>query len=90
MNIRISLQIAKTHLLTKKKQTLIAMLGVTFGIAMFIVMISFIKGVNKFLEDSALDATPHVRIYKEITSNHPSLIEEANSKAFNVIHHQLP
>lgn len=90
MNIRISLQIAKTHLLTKKKQTLIAMLGVTFGIAMFIVMISFIKGVNKFLEDSALDATPHVRIYKEITSNHPSLIEEANPKAFNVIHHQLP
>lgn len=90
MDLRISFQIAKTHLLTKKKQTLVAMLGVTFGIAMFIVMISFIKGVNKFLEDSALDATPHVRIYKEITSNHPSLIEEANPGAFNVIHHQLP
>ncbi|PLK46095.1 ABC transporter permease [Emticicia sp. TH156] len=90
MDLKISFQIAKTHLLTKKKQTLIAMLGVTFGIAMFIVMISFIKGVNKFLEDSALDATPHVRIYKEITSNHPSLIDEVNPGAFNVIHHQLP
>lgn len=90
MSLKISLQIAKTHLLTKKRQTLIAMLGVTFGIAMFIVMISFIKGVNQFLEDSALDATPHVRIYKEITSNHPSLIEEANPMGFNVIYHQLP
>ena len=90
MNLKISLQIAKTHLLTKKRQTLIAMLGVTFGIAMFIVMISVIKGVNKFLEDSALDATPHIRIYKEITSNHPSLIEEENPTNFNVIYHQLP
>jgi lipoprotein-releasing system permease protein len=90
MNLKISLQIAKTHLLTKKSQTLVAMLGVTFGIAMFLVMISVISGVNKFLEDSALDATPHVRIYKEITSNHPSLIEEQNPKGFNVIYHQLP
>lgn len=90
MNLKISFQIAKTHLLTKKRQTLIAMLGVTFGIAMFIVMISIIKGVNQFLEDSALDATPHVRIYKEITSNHPSLIEEANPTGLNIIYHQLP
>ena len=90
MNLGISLQIAKTHLLTKKRQTLIAMLGVTFGIAMFIVMISVIKGVNQFLEDSALDSSPHIRIYKEITSNHPSLIEEENPANFNVIYHQLP
>ncbi|AFK02486.1 protein of unknown function DUF214 [Emticicia oligotrophica DSM 17448] len=90
MNLGISFQIAKTHLLTKKRQTLIAMLGVTFGIAMFIVMISIIKGVNQFLEDSALDATPHIRIYKEITSNHPSIIEETNPKNFNVVYHQLP
>lgn len=90
MNLKISLQIAKTHLLTKKRQTLIAMLGVTFGIAMFIVMISVIKGVNQFLEDSALDSSPHIRIYKEITSNHPSLIEEENPANFNVIYHQLP
>lgn len=90
MSIKISLQIAKTHLLTKKRQTLIAMLGVTFGIAMFIVMISVIKGVNQFLEDSALDSSPHIRIYKEITSNHPSLIEEENPANFNVIYHQLP
>ena len=62
MNLKLSFQIAKTHLLAKKRQTLVAMLGVTFGIAMFIVMISFMQGVNQFLEDSALDASPHVRI----------------------------
>ncbi len=90
MNLKISFQIARTHLMTKKRQTVIAMLGVTFGIAMFILMISVIKGVNQFLEDSALDATPHIRIYKEITSNHPSLIEDENPEALTIIHHQLP
>jgi lipoprotein-releasing system permease protein len=90
MKLKISYNIAKTHLLTKKKQTLVAMLGVTFGIAMFIVMISFMQGVNQFLEDSALDASPHVRIYKQITSDRPSLIETLNPEGFNIIHHQKP
>lgn len=90
MDLKISFQIAKTHLLAKKKQTLIAMLGVTFGIAMFSVMISFMRGVNQFLEDSALEASPHIRIYKEVTSNRPSLIDELNQGGFNVVHHQKP
>ncbi len=76
--------------MTKKRQTLIAMLGVTFGIAMFIVMISVMRGVNQFLENSALDSSPHIRVYKEITSNHPSLIEEQNPMGLNIIYHQLP
>ncbi|TDB64200.1 ABC transporter permease [Arundinibacter roseus] len=90
MKLKIAFDIAKTHLLTKKKQTLVAMMGVTFGIAMFIVMISFMQGVNQFLEDSALDASPHVRIYKQITSDRPSLIQQQNPDGFNVIYHQKP
>ena len=34
--ILLILDISKTHLLAKKKQTLVAALGVTFGIGMFI------------------------------------------------------
>ncbi len=90
MNLKISFQIAKTHLLAKKKQTVVAMLGVTFGIAMFSVMISFMRGVNQFLEDSALESSPHLRIYKEVTSNRPSLIDKTNAGGFNVVHHQKP
>ena len=58
MNWRLALGIAVTHLVTKKKQTLVAMLGVTFGISMFLVMISFMTGVNQFLEDMAMDIRP--------------------------------
>ena len=58
MNWRLALGIAVTHLVTRKKQTLVAMLGVTFGISMFLVMISFMTGVNQFLEDMAMDIRP--------------------------------
>ncbi|GAB3990039.1 ABC transporter permease [Spirosoma daeguense] len=90
MNLRIASQIAKTHLLAKKRQTLVAMLGVTFGIAMFITMISFMQGVNQFLEDSALDASPHIRMYNEVNTQRPGLIEQLNPGQFNVIYHQKP
>jgi lipoprotein-releasing system permease protein len=46
MNWRIILSIAKTHLLTKIKQTVIAGLGVTFGIGSYIALVSFMTGLN--------------------------------------------
>ncbi|WP_020597926.1 ABC transporter permease [Spirosoma panaciterrae] len=90
MDIRIASQIAQTHLLAKKRQTLVAMLGVTFGIAMFITMISFMQGVNQFLEDSALDASPHIRLYNEVNTQRPSLIDQLYPGKFNVVYHQKP
>jgi lipoprotein-releasing system permease protein len=90
MDLHIAAQIARTHLLAKKRQTLVAMLGVTFGIAMFITMISFMQGVNQFLEDSALDASPHIRIYNEVNTQRPGLIDELHPAGFNVIYHQKP
>lgn len=90
MNLSIATQIARTHLLAKKRQTLVAMLGVTFGIAMFITMISFMQGVNQFLEDSALDASPHIRMYNEVNTQRPSLIDELRPGGFNVVYHQKP
>lgn len=90
--MKIIFQIARTHLFAKKKQTIIAALGVTFGIAMFILMISFMTGVNKLLEDTALDATPHVRIYNDVTYNRPTLLDEKfpNDGATHLVHHQKP
>lgn len=92
MDLHIASQIAKTHLLAKKKQTLVAMLGVTFGIAMFITMISFMEGTNQFLEDSALEASPHIRMYNEVNTQRPSLLDEMKQgqEHFNVVYHQKP
>jgi lipoprotein-releasing system permease protein len=85
----LTVRIAKTHLLAKKRQTIIASLGVTFGIAMFILMISFMTGVNKVLEDTMLSSTPHIRIFHDIETDRPSIISEGNSgpENWNLIHH---
>lgn len=66
----VNLLIAKRHLKANKKQTLVAMLGVTFGIAMFILMISFMIGVNQFMENTMLSFTPDVHLYNDISTDY--------------------
>jgi lipoprotein-releasing system permease protein len=85
----LTVRISKTHLLAKKKQTIIASLGVTFGIAMFILMISFMTGVNKVLEDTMLSSTPHIRIFHDIETDRPSIISEGNTSPdhWNLVYH---
>ncbi len=89
---RLTLRIARTQLLAKKKQTTIAALGVTFGIAMFIFMISVMTGVNALLEDTMLMNTPHIRLYNDVTAVRPSLLEETygNDTIWPVVRHQRP
>lgn len=74
MSLTINIGIARTHLTSRKRQSLIAMLGVTFGIAMFIVMISFMKGVNQFLEDTMLSSTPDIHIYNDVSTDYSKSI----------------
>lgn len=59
------LDVAKTHLLSKGKQTVVAMLGVTFGIGMYIIMMSFMTGLNELLDGLVLNRTPHIQIFNK-------------------------
>ncbi len=89
----VNLEIAKTHLLAKKRQTFVAMLGVTFGIGMYILMISFMSGFNEYLEDTLLAATPDISIYNDIKTDYShSILDETidTSKVMSIIHHPKP
>lgn len=91
MKLKLVLGIAITHLVTKKKQTIVAMLGVVFGISMFIVMIGFMTGVNQFMEDAAMDGSPHIRIYNPLLVNEEKIVGyEKPSDEWVVVQHQLP
>lgn len=70
MSLALNLNIARVQLLARKRQTVVAMLGVTFGIAMFILMISFMKGVNQFLQDLMMSTTADIRIYKKLNTDY--------------------
>ncbi len=85
--------IAKRHLMANKKQTLVAMLGVTFGIAMFILMISFMVGVNQFMEDTMLSSTPDIHIYNDIKTDYSVSIAGdyfKSNKTIVSVHHPKP
>ena len=63
--LRLLFTISKTHLLSKAKQTAIAALGVTFGIGMYIIMMSFMTGLNELLDGLVLNRTPHIQLYNK-------------------------
>ncbi len=92
MSLRLNIEIARTHLLAKRKQTIIASLGVTFGIAMFILMISFMTGVNKLLEETSLTNTPHIRIYQDVEIHRKNIVDDlfSSENDWNVVSHQKP
>ncbi len=61
--------IARSLLIARWKQTLIAAVGVTFSITMFIALLGFMNGLNDLLDSLVMNRTPHVRIFNEIKAN---------------------
>jgi lipoprotein-releasing system permease protein len=93
MILNVNFDISKKQMLSKKKQTIVAILGVTFGIAMFILMISFMKGVNQFLEDTMLSSTPDVHIYNDVQTDYSVSVAGdyfKDSGKMIVVHHPKP
>jgi lipoprotein-releasing system permease protein len=93
MSMIVNMGIAKTHLLSKKRQTLVAMMGVTFGIGMYLLMISFMSGFNEYLEDTLLSSTPDIHIYNDIKTDYSkSILDQVSdtSRVINMIHHPKP
>lgn len=72
---KVIFSISKTHLVTRLKQTITAMLGVTFGIGAYITLMSFMSGLNQVLDDVILNQTPHIQIYNEIEPSKKQPIE---------------
>ena len=71
MKLNVNTDIAVTHLLTRKKQTMVASLGVTVGIGIFIFMISLVVGFNRYSDESLFKAVPHIRIYQDDILSRP-------------------
>jgi lipoprotein-releasing system permease protein len=92
INWQIILTIAKTHLITKIKQTSVAALGVTFGIGAYITLVSFMTGLNTMLDDLILNQTPHIHIYNEIepSKEQPIALYDKLLNTTHVIHSIKP
>lgn len=91
-NWSVILNISKTHLLTKIRQTSVAALGVTFGIGSYITLVCFMTGLNTMLDDLILNQTPHVHIYNEIepSKTQPISLYKKVKGSFTVVHSIKP
>ncbi len=78
MNTKLIINIAINLIRARLKQSVVAAVGVTFGIAMFITLISFMNGLNNLLDGLMLNRTPHVRLYNEVkpSENQPLILSK--------------
>ncbi|MFY7788776.1 MAG: hypothetical protein ACOVQA_12980, partial [Thermoflexibacteraceae bacterium] len=70
-------RIAVRHLLSKKKQTLVAVLGVTFGIAAFIFQAGIITGIQSFFKDRTIELSAHIHLFKANQTVKESILERS-------------
>ncbi|MCU0432142.1 MAG: ABC transporter permease [Bacteroidia bacterium] len=85
-------RIALTHLLSKKRQTIVAMLGVTFGIAIFIFQAGLMSGFQSTFIDQTVNTSANIRIYNDVQEQRPSVLEKfgGNSAKWIVVSNQKP
>lgn len=76
----INTEIAFTYMISRRKQTMVAALGVTFGISMFVFMNSLISGTNEWSEKIMLSSTPHLRLYNDNEMNDNKMLDNYEGK----------
>jgi lipoprotein-releasing system permease protein len=92
MNWYLIIEISRALMTARLKQTLVAAIGVTFSITMFVTLLGFMNGLNKMLDGLVLNRTPHIRFYNEIKPNpdQPIDITKEFSNSINVIRSVRP
>jgi lipoprotein-releasing system permease protein len=87
MKIKLLFEIAISLLMARWKQTLVAAIGVTFSITMFVTLLSFMSGLNEMLDGLIVNRTPHIRLYKDIKPSKEQPIDKKNQnkKQYNFV-----
>ena len=70
------LKIVYTHLTSRKRQTIVSMLGVTFGITVFIFQAGVITGLQDFFIEKTINATAHIHIYQDKNQKSAPVLED--------------
>lgn len=76
MTTKLLLDITGTLLRARLRQTVVAAVGVTFGITMFIALLSFMSGLNGLLDNIVANRTAHIRLYNEIRPSRDQPIDQ--------------
>src|SRR5476649_328699 len=76
----INSEISISYIVTKKKLTMIAALGVTIGLAIFVFMNSMMMGFDRKSSESIFKTVSHIRLYKDDETSMPlPMAEKGNN-----------
>lgn len=92
MKNKLIFQISKALLFARWKQTLIAAIGVTFSITMFITLLGFMNGLNDLLDGLMMNRTAHIRLYNEVlpSENQPIDLDSNYDGMYNFVESVKP
>jgi lipoprotein-releasing system permease protein len=78
--------------MAKKRQTLVAMLGVTFGIAIFIFQAGLMSGFQSTFIDQTVNTTANIRLFNEAEKNRKGILQLSDTSKNNwyVVRNQKP
>lgn len=82
MKLPVNYDIAVTHIVTRKKQTLVAALGVTIGVAIYLFMNSLSSGFSSYARDAIFQTNAHIKIFKNDEISKPL---NENAQTFSII-----
>jgi lipoprotein-releasing system permease protein len=69
--MNLTLSIAASHLLSRKRQTIVSLLGITLGVAFFLAVSALMSGSEKDFIRRLVDNSPHVTVYDEFRDPRP-------------------
>jgi lipoprotein-releasing system permease protein len=87
MKLKLLFEIALSLLLARWKQTLVAAIGVTFSITLFVTLLSFMTGLNVMLDSLVINRTPHIRLYRDIKPSKNQPVDQIykNKNQYNFV-----
>ncbi len=84
------LAIAVAHLLSRRRQTLVSVLGVALGVGVFIAMTGLMAGFQTFFRNQLIESNPHVVITDEVRRPAPQPLTMLHPDAAVAVSRILP
>lgn len=90
MALPLSLDIALQHLLHRRRQTMVSLLGVSLGVAFFIGIASMMQGFQRDFVERIVDIQPHIIVKDEFRTPPRQPVEQAYGDGAVLLHGLKP
>jgi lipoprotein-releasing system permease protein len=88
--MKLSFHIAFSHLRSRKRQTLVSLLGVVLGVAFFLAVSSLMRGSERDFIKRLVDTQPHITVSDEYRNTRVQPATMTFSDGAVVVHHVKP